>query len=361
MLTQVVARFLLLSLLAYAIPPLKRATVCNGNADLCSRSFGNISFVGAHDSYAVGSTNLAANQDYNVTQQLKDGIRMLQNQAHSTDSGEIHLCHTNCFLYDGGPLSDYLQSVKMWMESNPQDVLSILIVNINNLAASAFGQVFQSVGLVDLAFVPQSNPLPATQWPTLGDMIDSGKRLVVFMDNGANDTNFPYLIPEFTNIWETAFDVTDPSFSCAVNRSQGDTSQQMYLINHFLDSNQAILGSVSSLAPDKEQLNVTNAVSGPGSLGGQTTDCIAQNGRAPNFMLVDFYDYGEGSVFQVAASLNGVPAPTNTIAPPLINSSSSSSNPSTSSAATVRQVWGLITAYLTLATAFISGGWLITS
>lgn len=349
MLTQVVTRFLMLLPLVRAVPPLKRATVCNGNADLCARSFGNVSFVGAHDSYAVGSMNLAANQDYNVTQQLKDGIRMLQNQAHSTDSGEIHLCHTDCILYDGGPFSDYLGSVKAWMDSNPQDVLSMLIVNINNLAASAFGQVFQSTGLADLALIPQSNPLPASQWPTLGDMIDSGKRLVVFMDNGANDTNFPYLIPEFTNIWETAFDVTDPSFSCAVDRKQGDTSQQMYLINHFLDSNQTIIGSVSSLAPDKAQLNVTNAVSGPGSLGQQAADCIAQNGRAPNFMLVDFYDYGEGSVFQVAASLNGIPAPTNKIAPPLGNSTSSSSDPSESRAGTARQAWGLMS-LLTLTT-----------
>lgn len=31
-----------------------------------------------------------------VTQQLADGIRMLQNQAHNTDNGEIHLCHTSC-------------------------------------------------------------------------------------------------------------------------------------------------------------------------------------------------------------------------------------------------------------------------
>jgi len=319
----------LLSPLVYALSTFKRASVCNGNADLCSRSFANVSFVGAHDSYAVGATNLAANQDYNVTQQLHDGIRMLQVQAHSTDSGEIHLCHTDCILYDGGSLSNYLQSVKSWMDSNTQDVLSILIVNINNLAASAFGQVFQSVGLSDLAYTPSANPQPASQWPSLGEMIDNGKRLVVFMDNGANDTGFPYLIPEFTNIWETAFDETDPSFSCAMNRSQGDTSQQMYLINHFLDTNQAVFGSVSSLTPDKGQLNVTNAASGPGSLGQQASDCLAQYGRPPNFMLVDFYDYGEGSVFQAAASLNGIPAPTNTIAPPLVNGSAApSSSPS---------------------------------
>lgn len=31
-----------------------RATTCNGHAELCNRSFGNITFVGAHDSYAIG-------------------------------------------------------------------------------------------------------------------------------------------------------------------------------------------------------------------------------------------------------------------------------------------------------------------
>jgi hypothetical protein len=32
---------------------------------------------------------------FSVTQQLNDGIRMLQMQAHNS-SGVIHLCHTSC-------------------------------------------------------------------------------------------------------------------------------------------------------------------------------------------------------------------------------------------------------------------------
>jgi len=40
--------------------------------------------------------SVAANQDYNVTQQLTDGIRMLQIQAHNATDGTIHLCHTSC-------------------------------------------------------------------------------------------------------------------------------------------------------------------------------------------------------------------------------------------------------------------------
>jgi len=43
------------SALASSLIP--RATTCNGHAELCNRSFGNVTFVGAHDSYAIGINN----------------------------------------------------------------------------------------------------------------------------------------------------------------------------------------------------------------------------------------------------------------------------------------------------------------
>lgn len=42
-------------------------------------------------------------------------------------------------------------------------------------------------------------------WPTLGAMIDSGKRVVVFLDNGAESGSVPYLMDEFTNMWEDPY------------------------------------------------------------------------------------------------------------------------------------------------------------
>ena len=87
---------------------------------------------------------------------------------------------------------------------------------------------------------------------------------------------------EFTNVWETAYDVTDTTFDCNVNRTNGDTSTQMYLINHFLDK---LVAGVP--APDPDHADTTNAVSGVGSLGVQVETCSAQYGRNPNFMLVD--------------------------------------------------------------------------
>jgi hypothetical protein len=256
--------------------------------------------VGAHDSYAVGVNNLFTNQDYDVTQQLKDGVRMLQMQAHN-NSGTIQLCHTSCSLFNGGTLQTYLQSVKSWMDSNPNDVVTLLIVNSNGLQPSQYDTVFKAVGLDALSYSPTAAVTTQSSWPSLGSMIDSGKRLVTFMDTGANFASVPYIIDEFTNMWETAFDVTDTTFDCNVNRSKGDTSTELFLINHFLDT--IVLGQP---APDPQDANVTNGVSGTGSLGAQVETCVATQGRNPNFLLVDFYEFGGGSVFQVAATANGV-------------------------------------------------------
>ncbi|KAF9454064.1 PLC-like phosphodiesterase [Macrolepiota fuliginosa MF-IS2] len=315
----------------------RRATVCNGHVELCNKSFGSVSFVGAHDSYAIGVNSLAVNQDQNITTQLDDGIRMLQMQAHGQD-GDIRLCHTSCSLYDGGTLGDFLKQgtlsdhtphsfgLRTWLDANPNEVLSLLIVNIDSLPVAQYDQIFKSAGLDAISFAPESTPLSANSWPTLGSMIDSGKRLVTFMDHGA-DASVPYIIDEFSNVWETEFNVVD-AFDCNINRTNQnvDPTGQMYLINHFLDKlvfNQPV--------PFIEKLNETNASSGNGSLAEQVDNCTAQHSKPPNFLLVDFYEFGGGSVFDVAARINGVQnSPTKPIATPVSSASSSSSAQTTS-------------------------------
>jgi hypothetical protein len=68
-----------------------------------------------------------------------------------------------------------------------------------------------------------------------------------------------------------------------VNRSKTDTATSMYLINHFLDTT----GALGALVPDVANANVTNAVSGAGSLGQEVSTCVSLYQRNPNFLLVD--------------------------------------------------------------------------
>lgn len=257
-----------------------------------------------------------------------DGIRALQIQTHNTSDG-IHLCHTSCVLLDAGLLSDYLTKVKTWLDANPNEgeldessqrtnprpVVTLVLVNIDNLPATAFASAFQTAGLDKKSYVPKAASNTISDWPTLGNLIDAGTNLVTFLNYNADFTAVPYLIDEFTNMWEDAYNVVDQTWGCAVNRSSNtgpSPNQKMYMINHFLDKTWNILGNVAFI-PDKDKLNETNAASGPGSIGFHVDNCVLLYQRNPNIILLDYYDSNGNAPFVAAAQLNGVPAPTNNV------------------------------------------------
>lgn len=97
MYTCVVLFTLLLASFIHASPlASKRVTICNGRAELCNRSYGNITFIGSHDSYAVDEDvlDLSRDQEVEVISQLNLGVRLLQAQSHMWE-GELHFCHTS--------------------------------------------------------------------------------------------------------------------------------------------------------------------------------------------------------------------------------------------------------------------------
>lgn len=154
------------------------AVACNGNDALCSRLYSNVTQVGAHDSAFVGIL-LPDNQYLSVADQLGMGVRYLQAQTHEKD-GNIQMCHTSCIELDAGSLNDYLKPIKTFLDDNPNEVITLLLTNGDTIPVSQFGDVFAAVGLEKYAYTPPGT-LALDQWPTLQAMIDSGKRLVVFM------------------------------------------------------------------------------------------------------------------------------------------------------------------------------------
>ncbi|KAJ5746682.1 hypothetical protein N7520_011864 [Penicillium odoratum] len=277
------------------------ASTCNGRTEYCTRSYSNITFIGSHDSAFVGSLP-QQNQNIDITAQLDMGIRYLQAQTHKSllDDTVLELCHTSCLLEDAGTLKAYLSTIKSWLDDNPNEVVTLLLTNGDSLDISIFGSTFVSAGIDSYAFVPSSEPLAYADWPTLGDLIDSGKRLIAFLDYGANTGTVNYVLDEFAYYFETPYDVTDSTFSnCSIDRPAGaSASGRMYLVNHYLDVD--IFGVD---IPDRDKASTTNAATGDGSLGAQATECEALYGHAPNVMLADFVDKGE--VIEAQNELNG--------------------------------------------------------
>lgn len=90
--------------------------------------------------------------------------------------------------------SGHTGGIRSVLTALPRTVVSLLIVNSDDFAPSEFDTVFKAAGLDTLAYAPESASLSASGWPTLGTLIDSGKRLVTFMDAEADFTSVPYII-----------------------------------------------------------------------------------------------------------------------------------------------------------------------
>ncbi|GAA5844082.1 hypothetical protein JCM9279_003727 [Rhodotorula babjevae] len=294
----------LLAAATLLVPFAAAQTACNGHEEFCSRSYSNVSIVGTHNSYGVRAGSIAANQNYTIETQLDDGIRLLQVQGHM-NGDELHLCHTLCLLLDGGTFTSYLSTVKTWLDANPNEVVTILMVNSDGISPTVWAQSYEDSGLKQYVYTPSSTPVAYDAWPTYQELITAGTRVVSFLAQNADTSAVPYLLDEFTNVWETPYGQTDNSFPCNVDRVTGSADNKMYLVNHYLDVNTTIFGQVVPV-PATAALEETNTLTGTGSLGAQASTCLAEHGYYPTFTLVDYYDVGNGSVFEYAAELNGV-------------------------------------------------------
>lgn len=232
-----------------------------------------------------------------------------------------------CQLENGGTLESYLTKVSSWLSSNPNEVISLLIVNSDDQPASTFATAFSSTGLSSKAYAPGTASLSKSSWPTLGTLIDAGTPLVVFIDNSADVSSVPYILPHFSNTWENAYDQTSTPFNCSIDRinTGSNSASLMYLINHYLDSSLNFFGT-TLLVPNTDQLSTTNSLA---SIMTDANNCASMHASSyPTYVLTDFYDVGNGSVFEAAARMNGVQYVAKAIGNATQSGSSSSSSSS---------------------------------
>ncbi|KAK7030841.1 hypothetical protein VNI00_013949 [Paramarasmius palmivorus] len=283
----------------------KRATICNRRSELCSRPYGNTTFLGSHNSYAVSTDIFAVgrNQEVSVTAQLDLGVRFLQAQAHIRTSLTAGFQAAYGILFDGGLVVNYLKTVKTWLDAHPNEVLTILVTNPDDASLKdVWKPAFDSSGITPLIYVPPTNPMKRGDWPTLGSLIDSGKRVVVFMDYGADGAGVDFILPQFKMIWEPPFSSTDSNFPCSVDRSEGPLSTQdhMHMLNHNLNVNIIPIGD-GVLVADRANAARTNSVQ---SIMANVGGCAPlAGGKAPNFVMLDWVNVGEG--MKAVNMLNG--------------------------------------------------------
>lgn len=308
-----------LALLATAQAAQVAARACNNSPALCSRAYNNVTYLGAHDSPFVRNQSngysVAGNQFFPSPVQLDAGVRLLTAQIHriTTPSGasELHLCHSLCQLYDAGTVRSWLTGVRSWLDNNPNEVVTLLLVNGDGASASDINAEFRAARLARYAYTPSSTTQPAATWPTLNQLINRNKRLIVFIQPlaPASNTEARYLLDQFTFTFENNYDVSDRTdFSCIANRPasfNGKTAQalasgRLPLLNHFLYEK-----ILDFEIPDVSEAPTTNAPSGGiGNFGDAAKACKAVYKKSPNYLVVDFFN--AGPAIDTADAMNGL-------------------------------------------------------
>lgn len=195
------------------------------------------------------------------------------------------MCHTSCALLNAGTWQSGLETLVSWLEANPFEVVTWLIVNSDFTSVENYVSAIENSGIRDYLYEPAYVPQHRDQWPTLGQMILSGKRVVMFMDYNANQDSVPYILDEFTHMFETPFSPTNQSFPCTQQRPPGLNAttardEYMYVANHNLNAAidvSALLGEdgdTTILIPNTAYISTTNGqLNQFGQLGAMALNC----------------------------------------------------------------------------------------
>jgi len=259
---------------AVPIPP-----ECNGAIELCARRYDEVVYPTTHNAMSNDADGwVNPNQWYGLERQLDDGIRGLMLDTHAWD-GETLLCHGICAL-GSLPLADGLAILRDFLAEHRGEVVTLIFEA--HVGADAHAAAFEAAGLLDHVHTQT----PGAPWPTLRELIDSDRRLVVFTDD-AGVGAYGWYMDVWAHAWETDYAAeTTADFSCDINR--GDAANPLFIFNHFL----------TDTFPVPDQAPTVNA--NP-FLIDRATGCMQASGRLPNFVTVDFYS--DGDLFEAVRTL----------------------------------------------------------
>ncbi len=258
---------------------------CNGYHYLCNRGYDEVRYVTTHNAMSSAADGWTGpNQNLDVPAQLAAGVRALMLdtyragsvsfvgtiQVPDADPDSAYLCHSLCSI-GKQDLAQGLTEIREFLDQNPGAVITLIIESYLSHALTA--EAFAAAGLTPYAYQH-----PGGTWPTLGEMIDANRRLVVLQDRTV-DPAYPWLMYVWEHAFETHFSNSQPSdFSCTDNR--GSPGAALFILNHFLTD---LFGSPEL----SEQVNYNPL------LLERILECEVFQGAMANFVTVDFVDIGD--------------------------------------------------------------------
>jgi Short repeat of unknown function (DUF308) len=310
---------------------------CNGSKTLCDRRLNEVLFPGTHNS--MGAADVAGwtvpDQRRSIPRQLSDGIRLFLLDPHygrtlssgrvqtdfagegrdankvakELDDGalraldrlglsitrttaqargprEVWLCHTVCEL-GATRLTDTLTQMRRYLQANPGAVLELVLESY--VKDASLKQAFDATDTTRYAeTLKRGEPLP-----TLGALVASGKRMVVFTEDEP-DGSVPWLNSAFAWIQDTPLGNRNAAdFTC--RRFRGGPDSPMLMLNNWVER---FPPSPSAQRPVLTKAFLTKRIA----------QCERERGMPVSGVAVDYYD--EGDLIEVASAHNQLPVST---------------------------------------------------
>lgn len=255
---------------------------CNGGSAICNKQYDHVVYVTTHNAFNYSGPFQAPNQTYSVSQQLQDGVRAFMLDVH--DYFGVPTLYHGVFALGTEPLEDVLIDIRDFMDQNQNEIVTLIFECY--VSADEMDTVFTAAGLKPYLHEQSLS----TTWPTLQEMINSDKRLVVLTDvddAGAGQEWYHYMWDYCVETHYTANSRAD--FSCDFNR--GDSINSLFILNNFITS---ILGT--------GLIDSAIAINSNPYLIDRANHCMSEKGKLPNFLTVDFYEVG--NVFEAKDILN---------------------------------------------------------
>ncbi|MEE2748288.1 MAG: hypothetical protein VX473_07485 [Candidatus Thermoplasmatota archaeon] len=260
---------------------------CNGSVDNCDKSYTDVTFPEVHNSHATlddGFNFLAANHRENISHQWDAGFRAFMLDIHhsrySEDLVNTSFCHGT---YDLG-IHPCVSGSK-----NAVELLSTLHEKMNDSTNDVVTLLFEVyVPYTHVEYIlNQSGLLEKTHtqtlgdpWPTLGQLIENNRNLVVFIE-GSYDDEYPYLHNFVEHGWTTDYGEQNPEdMNC--NLMRGDQNQPVWHMNNWL--------SLENGLTDYQRAPIVNDYD---FLLNRSIQCWEESGTRPTFIAVDWWTDGE--------------------------------------------------------------------
>ncbi|MFI6554202.1 hypothetical protein ACWGBY_09405 [Streptomyces griseus] len=278
---------------------------CLGSSRLCDLRYDEAAYLTSHNAMSTTADRfIGPLQDPDITTQLNTGVRALQldtyrwespqDIAERLDSPEftpeqrrlisgavdkvnppregLWLCHGVCRA-GAIELVPALKGIGDWLRAHPTEIVTLIVQD--DISPEDTQKAFRAAGLDDLLHTPAADP--DAPWPTLGEMIDSGRRLVVFAEKA--DGPAPWYRNFYRYGMETPFAFRSPSeMTCAPHR--GGTGKQLFLLNHFITN-------AGGSRLDAGRVNARDWVLE------RTRACEAERGSPVTFIAVDYTTVGD--------------------------------------------------------------------